>query len=441
MNRRKWLGLSLGAGAGLALEPRLLWAARQQLITRAIPSTGERLPIVGLGSSATFRQVARSEDVSALRGVLRTMVERGGRVFDTAPSYGASEEVAGRIAGEENLTDRIFWATKMNVQGPAGTLDPAVARQQMEASLQRIGKRPLDLIQVHGLAGAPTQVGMLREMKQSGRIRYIGVTTTSPQQYEQLQQIMRAEPLDFIGIDYAVDNRDIEEHILPLAQDRGIGVMVYMPFGRARLWSRIGDRPLPDWAQEFDAHSWAQFMIKYVASHPAVTVVTPSTSKPDNMADNVGAAFGRLPDEAMRRRMAEYADALPAAPAAAGPAPAGPAVVVPAAILDRYAGVYETASGFTLTLRRAGAGLVAQPASMPEAALVAQSETRFRDPRGPVHRVPARRRRHGDRSHPGAGQPAHAGSARPVAAGEVVGATDTLRARNRRGRSSCDRRT
>ena len=224
INRRQWLGLTAGAGAALALEPRLLWAAGQDIITRAVPSTGERLPIVGLGSSATFRQVADSADASALRGVFRTMVERGGRVFDTAPSYGASEEVAGRIAREESLTDRIFWATKMNgVQGPAGTLDPAIAQKQMESSLQRLAKRPLDLIQVHGLASAKTQIGMLKEMKQSGQIRYIGVTTTSAQQYEQLQQLMRAEPLDFIGIDYAVDNRDIEEHILPLAQDRGIG--------------------------------------------------------------------------------------------------------------------------------------------------------------------------------------------------------------------------
>jgi aryl-alcohol dehydrogenase-like predicted oxidoreductase len=148
----------------------------------------------------------------------------------------------------------------------------------------------VDLIQVHNLNDIPTQLGLLKEMKQNGQIRYIGVTTTYPQQYDELQRIMRTEPLDFIGIDYAVDNRDIEEHILPLAQDRGIAVMVYMPFGRTRLWNRIGDRPLPDWAQEFDAHSWAQFMIKYVAAHPAVTVVTPATSQPRNMADNMGAA-------------------------------------------------------------------------------------------------------------------------------------------------------
>jgi len=386
INRREWLGLSLSAGAALALNPRLVWAAQQQLITRAIPSTGERLPIVGLGSSATFAQAASSEDVSAVRGVLGTMVERGGTVFDTAPSYGGSEEVAGRIAREENLTDRIFWATKVNVAPGGQSADPAVAQRQLQTSLQRIGKRPVDLIQVHNLSDIPTQLGLLKEMKQDGQIRYIGATTSSPQQYDGLQRIMRAEPLDFIGIDYAVDNRDIEQDILPLAQDRGIGVMVYMPFGRTRLWNRIGDRELPDWAQEFDADSWAQFMIKYVASHPAVTVVTPATSQPRHMADNMGAAVGRLPDEAMRRRMAEYADALPAAP---GPVqvpqtPQATGVVLPAAILERYVGEYELESGTIVNVRRAGAGLTAQPTGMQEFALATLSETRFSIPNGPI---------------------------------------------------------
>ena len=386
INRREWLGRSLGAAAALALNPRLIWAAGQQLITRAIPSTGERLPIVGLGSSATFGQVARSEDVAALREVLRTMVQMGGTVFDTAPSYGngASEEVAGRLAGELGNTNKMFWATKMNgAQNPAGTLDLALARKQVETSLQRIGKRPLDLIQVHGLTAASAQLGILKEAKQSKQIRYIGVTTTSQQQYEQLQQLMRTEPLDFIGIDYAVDNRDIEEHILPLAQDRGIAVMVYMPFGRTRLWNRIGDRPLPEWAQEFDASSWAQFMIKYVAAHPAVTVVTPATSKARNMADNMGAAVGRLPDEAMRRRMAQYVDALPAAPAPPLPTQA-PGIVLSAAILDRYVGEFKAESGFTMTFRRDGSTLFVKPGPNPEAPLAARSETRFSDPRGPV---------------------------------------------------------
>jgi len=378
-NRREWLGLSLTAGAALALDPRLLWAARQQLITRAVPSTGEQLPIVGLGSSATFAQVASGEDVSAVRGVIRTMVEHGGRVFDTAPSYGASEAVAGRIAREENLTDRIFWATKVNVAPPGQSANPAAVRQQLQTSFERLGKRPVDLIQVHNLNDIPTQLGILKEMKQNGQIRYIGVTTSSPQQYDEMQRVMRAEPLDFIGIDYAVDNRDVEQHILPLAQDRGIGVMVYLPFGRTRLWNRIGDRPLPDWAQEFDAHSWAQFMIKYVASHPAVTVITPGTSQQRNMADNMGAAVGRLPDEAMRRRMAEYVDALPSAQAAEPRHD----VVLPAAILDRYVGQYTMASGPTLTFSRAGAGLaVTPPGGQQQIPLVTRSETRFSAPGG-----------------------------------------------------------
>jgi aryl-alcohol dehydrogenase-like predicted oxidoreductase len=379
ITRREWLGLTFGAGAALTLDPRLLWAARQQFITRAVPSTGERLPIVGLGSSATFAQVASSEDVSAVRGVLRTMSEHGGTVFDTAPSYGASEEIAGRIAREENLTDRIFWATKVNVAPGGQSADPAAARQQLQTSLERIGKRPVDLVQVHNLSDIPTQLGILKEMKQDGQIRYIGVTTTSPQQYEELQRIMRAEPLDFIGIGYAVDNRDIEQHILPLAQDRGIGVMVYMPFGRTRLWDRIGDRALPDWAEEFDAHSWAQFMIKYVASHPAVTVVTPATSQPRHMVDNMGAAVGRLPDEAMCRRMVEYVDALPTAEAA------GPRhdVVLPAAFLDRYVGEYELEAGPILTFRGSGTGLaVLPPGGQQAVALATRSETRFSVPGG-----------------------------------------------------------
>jgi aryl-alcohol dehydrogenase-like predicted oxidoreductase len=382
VTRREWLGMTLTAGAALALDPGRLAALsgpQAQLITRAIPSTGERLPVVGLGSSATFAQVASSEDVSSVRGVLRTMVERGGRVFDTAPSYGASEEVAGRIAREENLTDRIFWATKVNVAQGGQNANPAAARQQLQRSLERIGKRPVDLIQVHNLGDLPTQLGILKEMKQNGQIRYIGVTTSNPQQYEALQRVMREEPLDFIGIDYAVDNRDVEEHILPLAQDRGIGVLVYLPFGRTRLWNRIGDRPLPDWAQEFDAQSWAQFMIKYVVSHPAVTVVTPGTSQPRNMADNMGAAMGRLPDEALRRRMREYVDALPSAQ---GVEPRHD-VVLSEAILDRYVGAYTMANGATLTFSRAGAGLaVTPPGGQQQIPLVTRSETRFSVPGG-----------------------------------------------------------
>ena len=315
LTRRDWLSLTLGTGAALAFD-RALLQAQQPLITRAIPSSGEKLPIVGLGSSATFSQVARSEDVSALREVLKAFADNGGTVFDTAPSYGASEEVAGRLAGELGITGKIFWATKVNVAGRGGgSADPAAARKQIDASFAKLKKPKIDLIQVHNLGDVPTQLGILKELKKAGRVRYIGVTTTNPGQYTELQTVMRNEPLDFIGIDYAIDNRDVEESILPLAQERKIGVLVYVPFGRTRLFARVGDRPLPDWASQFGATSWAQVFIKYVAAHPAVTVVTPATSQAKNVIDNLGAARGSLPDEATRKKMAAFIDALPAAPA------------------------------------------------------------------------------------------------------------------------------
>ncbi|MDH5829595.1 aldo/keto reductase [Luteimonas sp. M1R5S18] len=313
--RRDCLKFSLAAAVAAAFPHGRAFAAdASPLLTRAIPSSGEALPLVGLGSSATFAQVARSEDVSALRDVLQALVAGGGSVFDTAPAYGASEEVAGTIARELGLTGRVFWATKLNAVPRGGEkADPAAAREQLETSFRRLGKERLDLVQVHNLADIGTQLPLLQQYKADGRIRYVGVTSTSKPAYPRLIEVMRNEEIDFIGVDYAVDNRDVEETILPLAQERRIGVLVYVPFGRTRLWSRIGDRPLPDWAAEFDAASWAQFMIKYVAAHPAVTCVTPATSKARNMADNLGGGRGRLPDADQRRRMAEFIDALPAA--------------------------------------------------------------------------------------------------------------------------------
>jgi len=316
LSRRQWVGATVGAAGALALDPHLLRALRQSaLIRRAVPSTGEMLPVVGLGSSATFSQLARRDELDALREVLQVMVERGASVFDTAPSYGASEQVAGDLARELGVTDKIFWATKVNVAGRGGgSADPAAARAQIDASFEKFGVEKIDLIQVHNLADVPTQLGILKELKREGRIRYLGVTTTSARQYEELVRVMRAEPLDFIGIDYAVDNREVESTILPLAAERKIGVLVYLPFGRTRLWQRVEGRDLPAWAKDFDAATWAQFFIKYVVSHPAVTAVTPATSKARHMLDNIGGGIGRLPDEATRKRMAELVDALPAAP-------------------------------------------------------------------------------------------------------------------------------
>jgi aryl-alcohol dehydrogenase-like predicted oxidoreductase len=314
LTRRKYLRNSALAGAALALPPGLLQALEGDIITRAIPSTGEQIPIVGLGSSATFRTVAESDDVSALRDVLSTLFDNGGTVFDTAPGYGASEEVAGRLVQELGATEKVFWATKVNVaRRGGGTADPAKARAQIERSFQYIGKEPIDLIQVHNLGDVPTQLPILKELKEEGRLRYIGVTFTGARRYPDLAQVMRDEPLDFIGVDYAVDNTESADMILPLAQDRGIAVLGYVPFGRTRLWRRVRGIEVPAWAAEFGANSWGQFFIKYCAAHPAVTAVTPATSKAKNMLDNIGAAYGELPDEPTRRRMEAFVESLPSA--------------------------------------------------------------------------------------------------------------------------------
>jgi aryl-alcohol dehydrogenase-like predicted oxidoreductase len=317
VSRREWLGITLGAGAALALDACRLGRGPQPvgLIQRAIPSSGEMLPVIGLGSSATFSQFARRDEVDALTDVIRTMVDRGAKVFDTAPAYGASEQVAGNIAHTLGISDKIFWATKVNVAGRGGgTADPTAARAQIEDSFKKLQVSKIDLIQVHNLGDVPTQLGVLKELKQQGRIRYLGVTTTFNGQYGELEQVMRNEPLDFIGVDYAVDDRDVEATILPLAIERKIGVLIYEPFGRTRLFQRVGNQAVPEWAKECDATTWAQFFLKYVISHPAVTAVTPATSNAQHMVDDIGGGIGRLPDEAMRKRMVEFVDALPPAP-------------------------------------------------------------------------------------------------------------------------------
>lgn len=313
LSRRDWLALTLGAGASLTVDVRAL-LAQGTMNAKPIPSSGERLPVIGLGSSATFAQVARGEDLAALREVFTALVKGGATVFDTAPGYGASEEASGRIVNELGLADKLFWATKLNVAGRGNPkADPAAARAQVEQSFARIKKAKIDLIQVHNMGDPAVQIPIVRDFKQQGRVRYIGLTTTFEDQYAGLVETMRKETLDFIGVDYAIDNRHAEATILPLAQERTMGVFAYAPFGRTRLFKRVGNRPVPDFAKEFDATTWAQFFLKFVVSHPAVTVTTPATSQAKNMLDNIGGGLGRLPDQAMRKRMADYVDALPGA--------------------------------------------------------------------------------------------------------------------------------
>jgi len=333
VSRREWLRITAGAGAAFtfgacrqgaaeagseAASAAMAASPSSDMILRAIPSTGEEIPVIGLGGRWISAD-ASAEELADHRAVLHALAdgaEGAGRVFDTAAGYGSggSEEYAGQWAEEDQFADDIFWATKVNVVGRGGgSADPDAVRAQIERSFERLRVPVIDLDQVHNMGDPPTQLGILQEYKEEGRIRYTGITTTSESQYSELAQVMRDYPIDFIGIDYAIDNRVAEETILPLAQDRGIAVMVYLPFGRSRMWSRIGDRELPEWAAEFDASTWAQFMLKFVIAHPAVTVAAPGTGDPEHMVDNLGGGRGRLPTPDHVQRMIELVESLPPA--------------------------------------------------------------------------------------------------------------------------------
>lgn len=314
ISRRDYLRLCAMTGLTLAASPKTLLAAddgRRSLITRTIPGTSEQLPVVGLGSSASFSRIAGEGDTASIHGLLEALARNPNSVFGTAPSYGAAEEAAAGVARKNGLSQKLFWATKVNVAGRGGSnADPAAARAQLDRSIERLGKRPIDLIQVHNLGDVPTQLGLLKEYRDAGHVRYIGITTTFAHQYAELERLMREDEFNFIGVDYAVDNRTMEERIFPLAQDRGIGVLAYQPFGRTRLWQKVDGRELPDWAADYDIATWAQFFLKFAVSHPAVTAATPATSRTRNLVDNLGAATGRLPDEEGRRRMIAHIESL-----------------------------------------------------------------------------------------------------------------------------------
>jgi aryl-alcohol dehydrogenase-like predicted oxidoreductase len=306
------LGLTLGrlplaaaTSAGSTAAPPLT-PAGLALITKAIPSSGERIPVIGLGTNRY--SVTSDEDLAARREVLRRMPELGGTVVDTAPSYGRSEEVIGQLVGEIGNRDRLWIATKVT----APQNDVARGTQMLHDSFAKLRTDRVELMQVHNLNGVEAMMPVLREWKQDGRIRYIGVTTSSDRQYEQLEQVMRREPLDFVQVDYSIGNRSAADRILPLAADRGMAVLLNLPFGGARgnVVLQMADRPLPDWAAEFDANSWAQLFLKYNVSHPAVTAAIPGTTNVRHLEDNMQAAHGRLPDEAMRRRIEQYFDSL-----------------------------------------------------------------------------------------------------------------------------------
>jgi aryl-alcohol dehydrogenase-like predicted oxidoreductase len=306
MKRREFMKkATLSAGAAMLLPAADLFAQDAPLLQKKIPSSGEMIPIIGLGTARRYEDVKTDADKVALRATIAKFKELGLKVIDSSSSYGTAEAAVGELVEDLKIRDSLFLATKVSLRNATGR-DPGLAI--IEQSFKRYRTNKIDLIAVHNLLDTETQLATLREMKQAGRIRYVGITTSFDKQYGDFEQTMKKETLDFIQVDYALDNRDAGERIIPLAGDRGVAVMVNLPFGRGRLFKAVQGKKLPDWATEFDCASWPQFFLKYIVSHPAITCAVPGMARAEYVVDNAGAARGRLPDAAMRKRMEQFID-------------------------------------------------------------------------------------------------------------------------------------
>ncbi|WP_419167700.1 aldo/keto reductase [Candidatus Palauibacter sp.] len=300
--RRDFLIGLAGAGALLATRAPALGrtlSAQETLPTRPIPGTEETLPIVGFGSSKPVLEIP-TEGTEPVAGVIRMLLEYGGRVVDTSPRTPEIDEEFGQVLAAPEFSGRLFVATKINTDGEASGIEQMRQNQELV-----VGSRTLDLLQVESMRDLDVHWPNVLRWKDSGEARYIGVTTSSIGQHEAFEAFMRAEPLDFVQINYSAMEPNAEERLLPLAQDLGLAVLINRPFMNGSYFGRVSGRELPEWAAEFDCTSWAQFSLKYILAHPAVTCALTETTNPDHMAENIGAAFGRLPDEATKRRMRE----------------------------------------------------------------------------------------------------------------------------------------
>ena len=305
MTRREAARLIGASAAGLAL-PISIRAANESstMLTRVIPSSGEKLPVIGLGTWRAFDVDLTTDNRRQLEQVLSLFVKLGGRVIDSSPMYGRAEEVIGELTAALGIRDKLFLATKVWTHGKENGI------KSMERSMALLRTKRVDLMQVHNLVDVQTHLATLREWKQQGRIRYLGITHHEAGAFPDVEKIMRSEKLDFVQINYSLMEREAEERVLPLAQERGVAVIVNRPFGAGDLFGKVRSKPLPDWATEFDCRSWAQFFLKWIVGHPGVTCAIPATDKPGHLEDNMQGGLGRLPDENMRRRMVELVSSL-----------------------------------------------------------------------------------------------------------------------------------
>jgi diketogulonate reductase-like aldo/keto reductase len=299
LSRRGFIRLSLGLGALLIAPDMPMAKESKSILKRRIPSTGEEVPAVGLGTARTFN-LTPGESREPVKEVLRLFVGMGGTVVDTSPMYGTAETVIGDLASELNVIDSLFIATKVWTRGRESGIE------QMETSMKRLRRDRIDLMQVHNLVDTQIHLQTLRAWKKEGRIRYLGVTHSRVKAHAELEKIIKTEKLDFVQFNYSIQTMDAEKRLLPLAADKGTAVLVNEPFEKGDLFRKVKGKSLPAWVAEFDCGSWAQFFLKYILSHPAVTCVIPATSNPEHLKNNMQAGYGRLPDESTRRRMVEY---------------------------------------------------------------------------------------------------------------------------------------
>lgn len=301
MDRRTF---TLGALAA-ALAPLPSRAAEAPLATRPIPHGGERLPIVGIGTAVIFDYQNDAAKQAERGQVIRALVAGGGRLIDTAAGYGAAEERVGELVAELGVRDKLFLATKFSFDLPY-----AEAEASLQSSLRRLRTDRIDLMQAWNVADPAYRLDHPREWKDAGLCRYVGITTSQERRYDAMAKVLAREKPDFVQVNYSLGAREAEKILLPAARDAGAAVLVNLPFGRNSLFRKAGKRPLPDFAAELGAKSWAQFFLKFILGHPAVTAVIPGTDKPEYMLDNLQAGRGPLPDAAMRARMARYWDSL-----------------------------------------------------------------------------------------------------------------------------------
>ncbi len=304
LSRRQFLRAAGAAGVALGWPATTMSSASNALIRKPIPTSGEPLTVIGMGTSRTFEIDPATAVNSPLMAVMQTFFDRGGQLIDSSPMYGSAEAVTGRLLARIDNRQQLFAATKVWTWGK----DEGI--EQMTRSMERMGVDRFDLMQIHNLRDWQVQLETLLEWKAAGKLRYIGITTSHGRYHRELEQILQQQPLDFVQLSYNIENRTAEERLLPIARERGIATLINRPYQRGSLFRRVRGKSLPDWAAEIDCHSWGQFFLKFIAAHPAVTCVIPATSKVKHMVDNMAAAYGRLPDETMRKRMIETLESI-----------------------------------------------------------------------------------------------------------------------------------